>query len=155
MGTSERYDLGIYKMKSDEMRDRIAANIFNKPEQSKMTRTEAHAKLFARSIMNQGEVVAFISALEALGLMKFEEPNSIEEKQKPSPSSVIALVTADDHFPHVKADAIINELLKYKYKIVDTEKCLMVEIGEFTTVRMEDRSYIQGVLEYINQYKTV
>ena len=78
-----------------------------------MTRAEAYDKL---PIMEQGITRNhFLNALEALGLIKFEE----EKKIIDSPSMVIKNQLEPYTFqPMLKADKIVNALMQAGYKIV-------------------------------------
>jgi hypothetical protein len=113
-------------MKYSEMRDRIAANIFNKPEQSKMTRTEAHAKLFARSTLEGSEVDAFINNLEVLGLIKFEKEEVSELVSSPRPVEI-------EHRIRDTSDACLKFLtaIQHGYKVDYYIKQLKNCLGEW------------------------
>lgn len=91
-----------------------------KQEQTKMTRDEA-TKLVAKACgvpvgaMGGGNIV---DALEALGLIKFDEPEMVAEDNKPSPSMVIRskLIGLVNQSMQC-ADGIINALYKAGYTI--------------------------------------
>ncbi len=78
-----------------------------------MTRDEAD-RIATNS--NCGYVLEF---LEKIGAVKFDEP----KPSKPTAEMVIRSVLDTDYVTHSRhyATTIINDLLKYKYKIVDTD----------------------------------
>lgn len=106
-------------------------------ENKQMTREEAIAKV--------GEIIAqgrqsitgpealirssIVDSLEALGLLKFEQKVEAE-KSKPSATTVIRNELENQgpssNYSHL-ANKIINELMKQKYKIVDTDVCDIVD----------------------------
>lgn len=76
-----------------------------------MTRNEA--KKIIENINESGPLF-ILDAVEALGLIKFDE-----EKKVPSPASIIALEIGDfTTIPHALSDKIIDALLKYGYKVI-------------------------------------
>ena len=94
-----------------------------KMEPIKMTREEAHKKAFEAAKGLEGkEVDQVIKVLEALGLLKFEEP------KKPSPVSIIISCIPDlmygltTNITNIRAKGIIDMLEKHGYKIVDVHE---------------------------------
>ena len=86
-------------------------------KETKMTREEA--------INKTGGAQNLVNALEALGLIKFEKL-----EYKDSPSMIISSQLVNCNQPMLKAQSIINELMKFGYKIVDTSICEIIDPRE-------------------------
>lgn len=110
-----------------------------KKENKQMTREEAEkiASMYGYNINTDGMFDGhgtppekqFIKTLEALGLLKFEQKVEAE-KSKPSATTVICNELENQgpssNYSHL-ANKIINELMKLRYKIVDTDVCEIVD----------------------------
>lgn len=90
-----------------------------------MTKEEARKIVFKCSNL---EGLGFVDALEALGLLKFEDTKEElkQEASKPSISTIIhdnLNYSNGSYLTYADVDNIVNALLRHRYRIIDTDIC--------------------------------
>lgn len=121
----------------------------DKQEQIKMTREEAYMKV--NGVCRQ-DGYSFVRALEALGLLKFDEApkklNKVFQVTKEVLQAIKDLigVSNENNFVATRVGDFVYQSLKE-----EAPKKVLIEIGKFTRVEMTNGSFFQGKVAHIDQ----